>query len=179
MAVKFRSRIMEEADVRRALARIAHEIIERNGHQQELYLLGVKRRGAPLAERIAKNIEAFSDLKVRCGTLDITQYRDDLAPQAKNLQALEDADFSVEGKTVILVDDVIYTGRSARAALEAVLSLGRPARIQLAVLIDRGHRELPIRGDYVGKNVPTAKSELIKVHIPPFDDTVDVELYGN
>lgn len=170
---------MEEADVRRALARIAHEIIERNGHEQELFLLGVKRRGAPLAELIAQNIEKFSDLKVQCSALDITLFRDDLDPKAKNLDALSHSAFTVEGKTVILVDDVIFTGRSARAALEAVLSLGRPARIQLAVLIDRGHRELPIRGDYVGKNVPTAKSELIKVHIPPYDDTIDVELYGN
>ncbi|MBQ7935454.1 MAG: bifunctional pyr operon transcriptional regulator/uracil phosphoribosyltransferase PyrR [Clostridia bacterium] len=179
MSANFRSKIMEEADVRRALARIAHEIIERNGHEQELFLLGVKRRGAPLAELIAQNIEKFSDLTVHRGTVDITCYRDDLSPETKEPQTLSEPEFSVEGKTVILVDDVIYTGRSARAALEAVLSWGRPARIQLAVLIDRGHRELPIRGDYVGKNVPTAKSELIKVHIPPFDETIDVELYGN
>ena len=177
--MKCRSRIMEEADVRRALARIAHEIIERNGHEQELYLLGVMRRGAPLAEMIAEKIKAFSDLKVHCGTVDITRYRDDLPSTEDASETGGVLPFTVEGKTVVLVDDVIYTGRSARAALEAVLAHGRPARIQLAVLIDRGHRELPIRGDYVGKNVPTAKSELIKVHIPPFDETVDVELYGN
>lgn len=177
--MKCRSRIMEEADVKRALARIAHEIIERNAQEKELYLLGVMRRGAPLAEMIAKNIETFSDLKVHCGTVDITRYRDDLPLTESPAEGGGMLPFTVEGKTVILVDDVIYTGRSARAALEAVLSHGRPARIQLAVLIDRGHRELPVRGDYVGKNVPTAKSELIKVHIPPFDETVDVELYGN
>lgn len=177
MAEKFRSRIMEEADVRRALARIAHEIIERNGHERELCLVGVERRGIPLAALIGANIEKFSDLKVSVGSVNITQFRDDLEKQDRPADI--DLGCPVEGKTVILVDDVIYTGRSARAALEAVLSRGRPARIQLAVLIDRGHRELPIRGDYVGKNVPTAKSELIKVHIPPFDETVDVELYGN
>ncbi len=177
MEAKFRSRIMEEADVRRALARIAHEIIERNGHASELCLIGVERRGLPLAGLIGENIERFSDIKVSIGSVNITQFRDDQEKQ-EPLAPL-DLGCPVEGKTVILVDDVIYTGRSARAALEAVLSQGRPARIQLAVLIDRGHRELPIRGDYVGKNVPTAKSELIKVHIPPFDQTVDVELYGN
>ncbi len=176
MAERFRSRIMEEADVRRALARIAHEIIERNGRAKELTVLGVKRRGAPLAERIADNIEQFSDIKVIRGTVDITFFRDDL--DHKPLPPAENP-CPVEGKTVILVDDVIYTGRTARAALEAVLAMGRPARIQLAVLIDRGHRELPIRGDYVGKNVPTARSELIKVHIPPYDEVVNVELYEN
>ena len=176
--MKCRSRIMEEADVHRALARIAHEIIERNGQVKELYLLGVMRRGAPLCKMIAEKIETFSDLKVHCGTVDITCYRDDLPTKAQAPNPPE-LPFTVEGKTVILVDDVIYTGRSARAALEAVLAHGRPERIQLAVLIDRGHRELPIRGDYVGKNVPTSKSEQIEVHIPPFDETVDVELYGN
>lgn len=176
MPEKFRSRIMEEADVRRALARIAHEIIERNGKEQELCLLGVERRGAPLAALIAANIQAFSDLKVHLGTVDITYFRDDIEerPQAPYLP-----DCTVEGKTVVLVDDVIYTGRTARAALEAVLAMGRPSRIQLAVLIDRGHRELPIRGDYIGKNVPTARSELIKVHIPPYDECVNVDLYEN
>lgn len=177
MAAKIRSRIMEEADVRRALARIAHEIIERNGEEKELCLIGVERRGLPLAGLVGENIEKFSDIKVLTGSVNITQFRDDLEKQERPAQV--DLGCPVEGKTVILVDDVIYTGRSARAALEAVLSQGRPARIQLAVLIDRGHRELPIRGDYVGKNVPTAKSELVKVHIPPFDETIDVELYGN
>ncbi|MBQ8892880.1 MAG: bifunctional pyr operon transcriptional regulator/uracil phosphoribosyltransferase PyrR [Clostridia bacterium] len=174
MAEKFRSRIMEEADVRRALARIAHEIIERIGSETEVCLIGVERRGEPLAELIAQNIEKFSDLTVHRGRVDITFYRDDLEQKPTPPAA---AGCPVEGKTVILVDDVIYTGRTARAALEAVLSWGRPARIQLAVLIDRGHRELPIRGDYVGKNVPTARSEIIKVHIPPYDDVVNVELY--
>ncbi len=176
MAETFRARIMEEADVRRALARIAHEIIERNGKETELILLGVERRGAPLAARIAANIETFSDLKVHLDTIDITFFRDDIEnkPQTPRLPACP-----VEGKTVILVDDVIYTGRTARAALEAVLAMGRPERIQLAVLIDRGHRELPIRGDYIGKNVPTARSELIKVHIPPYDQAVNVDLYEN
>jgi pyrimidine operon attenuation protein/uracil phosphoribosyltransferase len=176
MGEKFRSRIMEEADVRRALARIAHEIIERNGKESELILLGVMRRGAPLAEKIAENIEKFSDIKVHQANIDITYFRDDIEnkPQTPILP-----DCNVEGKAVILVDDVIYTGRTARASLEAVLAMGRPSRIQLAVLIDRGHRELPIRGDYIGKNVPTARSELIKVHIPPYDESVTVDLYEN
>lgn len=171
--------IMEEADVRRALARIAHEIIERNGREEELFLIGVERRGVPLAKMIAENICKFSDIRVTVGALNITRYRDDLAHHEKECAALNDPKFSVEGKPVVLVDDVIYTGRSARAALDAVLPWGRPAGIQLAVLIDRGHRELPIRGDYIGKNVPTARNEQIKVHIPPYDECVKVELYEN
>ena len=174
MPEKFRARIMEERDVRRALARIAHEIIERSGQEREVCLIGVQRRGTPLAELIAENIEKFSDLTVHRGTVDITFYRDDLEHKPAPPAA---AGCPVEGKTVVLVDDIIYTGRTARAALEAVLSWGRPARIQLAVLIDRGHRELPLRGDYIGKNVPTAQSEQIKVRIPPYDDMICVDLY--
>lgn len=174
---KLRALIMEEADVRRALARIAHEIIERNGRESALYLIGVERRGAPLARMIAENIERFSDIRVSVGAVDITCYRDDLARHEKEHHGIAQAPFSIEGKTVVLVDDVIYTGRSARAALDAVLPWGRPACIQLAVLIDRGHRELPIRGDYIGKNLPTAKSERVKVHIPPYDQQIKVELY--
>lgn len=178
MSEKFRSRIMEEPDVLRALARIAHEIIERNGQERELCLIGVERRGVPLAELIAANIEKFSEIRVLRGAVDITYYRDDLTPAAADPQILPgNPGCPIEGKTVVLVDDVIYTGRTARAALDAILPWGRPARIQLAVLIDRGHRELPIRGDYIGKNVPTAKSELVKVHIPPYDDVINVELY--
>lgn len=176
MNEKFRSRIMDEADMNRALARIAHEIIERNGHEQSLHVIGVERRGSSLAAIIADNIERFSDLKIHRASINIASFRDDTARQDAAPPAK--APFRpVTGETVILVDDVIHTGRTARAALEAVLSLGRPAKIQLAVLIDRGHRELPIRGDYVGKNVPTAKTELVKVHIPPYDDIVNVELY--
>ena len=178
MADQFRARLMTEAEIRRALARIAHEIIERNAEESELCLIGIERRGVPLANEIARNIEKFSDIKIKCGALDITFYRDDLTRFAPNPTIKPHLPaFSAEGKTVILVDDVIYTGRTVRAALDAILSWGRPARIQLAVLIDRGHRELPIRGDYVGKNVPTARSEVIQVHIPPYDKDVCVELY--
>ena len=178
MEKKFRARLMEESDIRRALARIAHEIIERNANETELCVIGVERRGAPLAEIIADNIEKFSEIRVIRGTVNITFYRDDLTTVGADptIRPGKPA-CDVTGKTVILVDDVIYAGRTARAALDAVMPWGRPSRIQLAVLIDRGHRELPIRGDYVGKNVPTAKSELIKVHIPPYDDDVNVELY--
>ena len=176
MNEKFRSRIMEEADIKRALARIAHEIIERNGDEQGLHIIGVERRGTSLAAVIADNIERFSDLTVYRASINITSFRDDAARQ-EPAPPIKAPLRSVTGETVIIVDDVIHTGRTARAALEAVLSLGRPAKIQLAVLIDRGHRELPIRGDYIGKNVPTAKNELVKVHIPPYDDVVNVELY--
>ncbi len=179
MNKKFRSRIMEEADMNRALARIAHEIIERNGDEQTLHIIGVERRGTSLATIIADNVERFSELTVHRASINIASFRDDAERQTAAPVLTKHPALSVEGQTVIIVDDVIHTGRTARAALEAVLSLGRPAKIQLAVLIDRGHRELPIRGDYIGKNVPTAKSELIKVHIPPYDDAVNVELYDN
>ena len=176
MNEKFRSCIMEQADMNRALARIAHEIIERNGNEQAIHLIGVERRGVSLSAIIADNIERFSDLKVHRASINIASFRDD-AERDLAAPPTDSPICSVTGETVIIVDDVIHTGRTARAALEAVLSLGRPAKIQLAVLIDRGHRELPIRGDYIGKNVPTSKSELIKVHIPPYDDVVNVELY--
>ena len=173
-----RARLLEEADIRRALARVAHEIIERNGHQQELTIIGIQRRGAPLARLIAENIQKFSDLKVELATVDITYFRDDLDHSQADPEArAQTPPCSLADKTVILVDDVIYTGRTVRAAMDAISSWGRPACIQLAVLIDRGHRELPLRGDYIGKNVPTAKSERIAVHIPPIDETMDVELY--
>lgn len=175
MNEKFRSRIMEQADMNRALARIAHEIIERNGDEQAVHIIGVERRGTSLATIIADNIERFSDLTVHRASINIASFRDDAERQSAAPPTA--TPISVTGKTVIIVDDVIHTGRTARAALEAVLSLGRPAKIQLAVLIDRGHRELPIRGDYIGKNVPTSKSELVRVHIPPYDDVVNVELY--
>lgn len=178
MSENRRSRIMEEPDIRRALARIAHEIIERNGKETALTLIGIERRGVPLAKMIAENIRRFSDIAVTTGRVDITHYRDDLNQPTPDPRILAGSPgCPVQDQTVILVDDVIYTGRTVRAAMDAISAWGRPARIQLAVLIDRGHRELPIRGDYIGKNVPTAKSERIDVHIPPFDDTVDVELY--
>lgn len=171
--------LMDETGVDRALKRISHEILEKNQGSGDLCLLGIKRRGVPLAEKIAQHIYSIEGVRVPVGTIDTTLYRDDLSEAAISA-ALNNSHipFSVAAKRVILVDDVLFTGRTARAALEAVLKFGRPAAVQLAVLIDRGHRELPIRGDYVGKNVPTAKNERVFVKMPPIDDSCSVELYG-
>lgn len=178
MAV-YKATIMDDAAIGRALKRIAHEILEKNGGCENLCVIGIKRRGIPLAEEIVKNISDIEGIKVPMGVIDITFYRDDLAKDTKEPVLHESQiPFGIEGKTVILVDDVLYTGRTARAAMEAILSHGRAAQIQLAVLVDRGHRELPIRGDYVGKNVPTAKSERIEVKMPPFEEKKSVELFG-
>ncbi len=175
----FKAKIMDGAAMERALARIAHQIIENNGDGSELCLVGIQRRGVPLAERIAENIRRFSDIRVQVGKLDISLYRDDLSETAESAVVQHtDVPFSITGKTVVLVDDVIFTGRTVRAALDALMKLGRPARVQLAVLIDRGHRELPIRGDYIGKNIPTSRKESVQVNIPPIDETMDTCLYG-
>lgn len=169
-----RKQIMTADDIRRALVRIAHEIDERNGGLDDVILVGIRRRGAPLAERIAAAIADFEGVRVPVGQLDITLYRDDLklrgpAPIVRKTEIHTD----VTGKVVVLVDDVLYTGRTVRAALDAITDLGRPARIQLAVLIDRGHRELPIRADFVGKNVPTSRSERVEVHLRDAGDETD------
>ena len=161
----------------RALTRIAHEIIERNSEATELYLIGIHRKGVPLSKQIAESIRKFSDIKVYTGELDITKHRDDL----HTFNALESAgetniNFDIHDKIVILVDDVIYTGRTVRAAMDALIAMGRPGCIQLAVLIDRGHRELPIRGDYVGKNIPTSRSERISVRLPEFNSKKEVAI---
>lgn len=175
--MRLKAQILSEADVQRALIRISHEIIEKNHGADNLCLIGVKRRGVPLAQRIATNICSFTDHVIDVGKLDITLYRDDLTTIARDPVISEtDVPFSIEEKTVVLVDDVIFTGRTARAALDAVMSLGRPARIQLAVLVDRGHSELPIRANYVGKNVPTSKTELIEVRLPEYDGETGVFL---
>ena len=170
-----KAQIMDEAAVFRALMRIAHEIEERNSSCSELGRVGIWRRGVPLAQQIAKNISGFSKMKVFVGGLDISDHRDD--GRAAGSVNHTEMDFSVEGRTVILVDDVICTGRTVRAAMDALMEHGRPACIQLAVLIDRGHRELPIRGDYVGKNVPTARSEIVRVCLPGFDESTGVRIY--
>ena len=162
--------VMDEAALGRAMARITHEIMERNRGVEDICLLGVKRRGIPLAAMLAENIRRFEGSEVPLGHLDITLHRDDLTEADK--QSGAGACFipcDLREKTVIIVDDVLYTGRTARAALEAVFAYGRPKAVQLAVLIDRGHRELPIRPDYVGKNVPTAKSEFVSVAVREFD----------
>lgn len=167
---KRKAMVMDETALTRALARITHEIIERNRGAEEICLLGVKRRGIPLAARLAENIRRFEGVDVPLGHLDITLHRDDLSEADK--QSAEGAchiPCDIREKTVVIVDDVLYTGRTARAALEAVFAYARPKAVQLAVLIDRGHRELPLRPDYVGKNVPTAKNEFIAVAVREID----------
>ncbi len=170
-AQETRGRVLMSADdIRRALTRIAHEIVERNGGAQSLVLVGIPRRGVPLARRIAEAIRGFERTVVPVGSLDISLYRDDLRSRGvrPRLQP-SDIPVSVNGRRVVLVDDVLYTGRSARAALDALNDFGRPERIQLAALVDRGHRELPIRADYVGKNAPTARDDDVQVFLEETD----------
>ncbi len=168
--MKEKARVMDENALHRAMARITHEIIERNKGTEHICLLGIKSRGIPLAKMLADNILRFEGVEVPLGYLDITLHRDDLSEQEKQNAAGEcHIPCDVREKTVIIVDDVLYTGRTARAALEAVFAHARPRAVELAVLIDRGHRELPIRPDYVGKNVPTAKSESISVRVAGTD----------
>ncbi|MBI2850482.1 MAG: bifunctional pyr operon transcriptional regulator/uracil phosphoribosyltransferase PyrR [Chloroflexi bacterium] len=169
--------IMTPEDIKRSLARIAHEIIERNKTAEHLVLAGMRTRGVPLAKRLAANMGAFEASKIPVGALDFSLYRDDLPLVDKDKQPTvdhTDIPVSIDGKSVVLVDDVLYTGRSARAAMDALIDLGRPQSIQLAVLIDRGHRELPIRADYVGKNVPTSQHEEIKVRLVETDGIDEV-----
>lgn len=156
--------IMDADGIRRALIRIAHEITEKNRGVENVALVGIRTRGVPLAARIAEEIQKIENVKVPTGSLDITLYRDDLTTMGYNpvIHGTE-IDFDVTGKHIVLVDDVLYTGRTIRAALDALIDMGRPNSIQLAVLIDRGHRELPIRADYAGKNVPTSRRETIEV----------------
>jgi pyrimidine operon attenuation protein / uracil phosphoribosyltransferase len=162
--------IYSEDEMRRAISRIAHEIVERNSGARDLILVGMRTRGVPLAERLAERIAAFESASVPVATLDARAYRDDLPERATRLSApREPLAAEIADAVVVLVDDVLYTGRTARAALEALLDYGRPRKIQLAVLVDRGHRELPIRADYVGKNVPTARSERIHVRLRETD----------
>ena len=165
-----KAQILDKEGIRRSLTRIAHEIIERNKGIENLVLIGIRRRGVPLAERLARKIKEIEGCSVPVGILDITLYRDDLTTLAyQPLVRSTSIPFHVSGRTVVLVDDVIYTGRTVRAALDAVMDLGRPRVIQLAALIDRGHRELPIRADYIGKNVPTSSKEVVSVRLQEID----------
>lgn len=161
--------ILNEKDMERATTRIANEIIEKNKGIEDIVLVGIKTRGYPFAERLAKKIEEIEGGKVPILSLDITLYRDDLTEIGENPVVNNKLDYDIKGKTIILIDDVIYTGRTVRAALDAIVDRGRPSRVQLAALIDRGHRELPIRADYVGKNVPTSKFENVKVNFIEID----------
>lgn len=175
--MEIKAKLLDEGGVMRALTRIAHEIIEHNKGVDDVVLVGIKSRGIPLAEVICDVIYKATDVRIPVQKLDISLYRDDLTTKSDSPIVGKDLDIDVTDKRVVLVDDVMFTGRTVRAAIEAVLKHGRAASIQLAVLIDRGHRELPLRPDYVGKNVPTSKNEVVSVNIPPFDDHIGVDIY--
>ena len=172
-----KTQIMDEAQMRRTVTRMAHEIIERNKGVEDVALVGIRRRGEPIARMLCEAIERVEGARPEVGSVDITFYRDDLTHVARDPRLNRtDIPFSIEDRTVVLVDDVLYTGRTARAALDALMDLGRARRIQLAVLIDRGHRELPIRADFAGKNVPTAQSEFVRVALEAIDGETGVWL---
>ena len=176
--MEYKATLMSPQDIDRALKRIAHQIIEKNHGLKNVCLIGIRTRGVPLAHRLAEHIKAIEDVTVPVGELDITLYRDDLsriseAPAVKG----SSIDFSIEDMTVVLVDDVIYTSRTARAALEAIMKLGRPAKVQLCVLVDRGHTELPIRPNFVGKNIPTSVEEVVSVRLTETDDENAVKIF--
>ena len=171
--------VMDAERISRALTRIAHEILERNRELSNLALVGVRSRGVPIAQRIASDIDAIGNGPIAVGSLDITLYRDDLMRAAVGPQPLvrkTEIPFSIDDRTIILVDDVLYTGRTTRAALDALIDFGRPKAIQLVVLVDRGHRELPIKADYVGKNVPTSRQESVQVRLREIDGVDEVLL---
>lgn len=172
MALVEKTVLMDEQGVRRALTRIAHEIVEKNKGTEDLVLVGIKTRGIYLAKRLAERIAQFEGVQLPVGSLDITLYRDDL--KLRNEQPVvhgSEITCEISDRHVVLVDDVLFTGRTVRAALDALIDIGRPRQIQLAVLVDRGHRELPIRPDYVGKNVPTSRDEVVAVHLQESDET--------
>mgnify|MGYP003313503435 CR=1 FL=1 len=175
--MEFKSDLMDSDALKRCLIRISHQILERNGGTENLCLVGIKTRGVPIAEIIRDNIFSIEGREVPVGTIDISFYRDDI-DHSHHDPTITGADlpFDVTGKTIVLVDDVIHTGRTTRAAIDCLLKHGRPAFIQLAAVIDRGHRELPIRPDYVGKNLPTSRSELVEVRVPEFDGETGVYL---
>ncbi len=175
-----KANVLDAAAMRRALTRIAHEILERNKGVDGLMLVGIKTRGVPIARRLQEKIQDIEHVEVPIGELDITLYRDDLShvdeqqePQLNDTNLKE----QVTGKNVILVDDVLYTGRTVRAAMDAIMDQGRPSQMQLAVLVDRGHRELPIRADFIGKNIPTSQNEIITVELAEIDQKDSVSIY--
>lgn len=176
--MNLKASVLDDKGVKRALVRISHEIVEKNKGVEDVVLIGVKRRGEPLAERICKNIEEFEGVKIPVGSVDITLYRDDLTKKYEQPHMnSEKINVDIENKVVIIVDDVIYTGRTVRAAIDAIFHEGRPKMIQLAVVVDRGHRELPFRPDYVGKNVPTSKSEIVSVEVAEIDGEDAVKIF--
>ena len=169
--------IMTGDEIRRAIVRISHEIVEKQGGTQGLALVGIQRRGVPLAQRLADAIDEHEGVRVPVGALDITFYRDDLSLVGEQpIVKGTDLPFDLNGMTLVLVDDVLYTGRTIRAAMDALIDFGRPRAIRLAVLIDRGHRELPIRADHVGKNVPTSREEIVHVHVAEVDAEDEVTI---
>jgi len=171
---------MSPQDIRRALIRVAHEIVERNKGAEDLIFVGLRTRGVPIAKRLAEIIQSFEPVNIPVGALDISLYRDDLSSSnMKTFIQRTDIPTNITNKQVILVDDVLYTGRSIRAAMDAIMDLGRPKSIHLAVLVDRGHRELPIRADYVGKNIPSSHSEEIQVYIEEVDGSDGVAILKN
>jgi pyrimidine operon attenuation protein / uracil phosphoribosyltransferase len=172
--------VLDARDISRALTRIAHEILERNKGAHDLVLLGIPTRGVPLAERVAAKIASVEGIDIPVGSLDITMYRDDLRMRpARTLLPTEIPSEGIDGKVVVLVDDVLFSGRTIRAALDAMNDVGRPRTVRLAVLVDRGHRELPIRADFVGKNLPTSLVESVKVRLAEFDDVDSVTISGD
>jgi pyrimidine operon attenuation protein/uracil phosphoribosyltransferase len=169
--------VLDEDDMRRTLVRIAHEIVERNDEPGQLAIVGIHRRGAILARRIHALLVDLLEREVPFGDLDIAFYRDDVGRRAEQPTVhASHIDFDLDGRTIVLVDDVLFTGRTVRSAIEALFSYGRPAKVQLAVLADRGHRELPIRPDYVGKNLPTSRNERVNVHVEELDDVDEVRI---
>lgn len=173
--------VMDADRVRRSLARIAHEIVERNRTLENVALIGIRARGVPIAERLAAELEPITGAKVPVGALDITLYRDDFRRATAGPQPVmrsTDIPFSIDDKIILLVDDVLYTGRTIRAAFDALIDFGRPRAIQLVALIDRGHRELPIRADYVGRNIPTSRRESVQVRLSEIDGRDEVEVEG-
>lgn len=177
MSSRDKAQVLDETGLDRALTRIAHEIVEQAGGGEDVVLVGIKTRGVTLAERIGAKIAAIEGTKPSVGALDITLYRDDLRLKAEQpVVRSTEIGFPIKGRTVVLVDDVLFTGRTIRAAMDALMDLGRPRIIRLAVLVDRGHRELPIKADYVGKNIPTASTQNVQVHLMEIDGRDEVEV---